>query len=99
MANGLPNGMKLQSILKDPSYEKDGQVYIDPDWLKWADVSDEFVVSDPSQCEHGEQVCSECVDFMRRVIMANGLASGMRLQMLRTLSTKKTVWTKKACVR
>jgi hypothetical protein len=69
MANGLPNGMKLQSILKDPSYEKDGQVYIDPDWLKWADVSDEFVVSDPSQCEHGEQVCSECVDSWREDYM------------------------------
>jgi hypothetical protein len=69
MANGLANGMRLQMILKDPEYEKDGKVYINPAWLEWEDVSDEFVVSDPSQCEHGEQVCSECVDSWREDYM------------------------------
>lgn len=66
MANGLPEGIRLQMILKcGGEYEKDGMSYFPPEDQVWKDCDEDFVVSDSSQCEHGVKVCTECVDSWR----------------------------------
>ena len=43
--------------LKDPSYTKDGQLYVNMDWLEnWGEVEYKVIES----CKHVYTICGEC---------------------------------------
>jgi hypothetical protein len=66
MANGLPEGIKLQVLLLEPGrYDANGNLFVDPKDLEWKDADENFVVSDSTQCSHYSTVCTDCVDSWR----------------------------------
>lgn len=44
--------------LRDPSYEKDGSFFVDPEAQKWGEIP---YNEDPEQCSHDSQMCNKCL--------------------------------------
>jgi hypothetical protein len=66
MANQLPKGYTLQSVMRDPgAYNAKGLFYVDPKDVEWKDVAPDFISNDPDQCDHSTHACSECTDNWR----------------------------------
>lgn len=61
--------LRIQTMLKDPSYWKNGERFFDPALAGWKDIE----VRDANQCEHLETLCADCamtwlIDYWVRVV-------------------------------
>lgn len=65
--------IRVETMLKDPSYELNGEVYMDAALTDWTPIE---VTTDPTECNHLEMMCPECTgswqaDHWIRVVEVN----------------------------
>lgn len=50
--------IKIQTMLKDPTFERNGKIYVEPELLLWHDI---VAFARPTlECNHIEMMCPEC---------------------------------------
>jgi hypothetical protein len=71
--------LKIQTQLKDPTYERNGKSYIDPSLTVWTDIQ----VVEEEDCTHLETICNYCANswltdyWVRTVNVKSGRVLGI----------------------
>ena len=50
--------IRIETMLKDPSYEFKGETFLDPNLTSWTVLE----VVDDGSCQHLESICPDCAD-------------------------------------